>query len=77
MMGPLKYALLIGLPSITKNGYDTPWEYTASVFGGSNLATQSSISVASKTQAWNYLCRAVSINPLMWLTCFLEYLSML
>ena len=47
IMGPLKYGLMIGIPSYNEWGkkrwshyYNSPWEITADLFGGTNNAGQ-------------------------------------
>lgn len=48
----------------------------ASIAGG-YLMNFFTITATEKANAWSYINRAVSINPLLWLTCILEYLSMI
>jgi len=37
-MGLVQYLIQIGIPSLWKNGADTPWELSASMLGGSSIA---------------------------------------
>ncbi len=56
-MGVGNYLIQIGIPSIWKNGDDTPWELSASILGGSALANN--YSEKQKKQARNYFIRSM------------------
>lgn len=66
MMGLLKYALFIGIPSPIKNKDNTPWELSASIFGGSSLG-QNIASSQDIANAMIYCSCAISNNPILWL----------
>ena len=55
-MGLGNYLIQIGIPSVWKNGDETPWELSASMLGGSALA--SGYSEEQKREAYNYYFRA-------------------
>ena len=55
-MGLVNYLIQIGIPSLWKNGDETPWELSASMFGGSALAN--GYSEKQKREAYNYYIRA-------------------
>lgn len=55
-MGLGNYLIQIGIPSVWKNGDETPWELSASMLGGSALAN--GYSEKQKREAYNYYIRA-------------------
>ena len=55
-MGLGNYLIQIGIPSVWKNGEETPWELSASMLGGSALAN--GYSEKQKREAYNYYIRA-------------------
>jgi len=55
-MGLGNYLIQIGIPSVWKNGDETPWELSASMLGGSSLAN--GYSEKQKREAYNYYIRA-------------------
>ena len=55
-MGLGNYLIQIGIPSVWKNGNETPWELSASMLGGSALAN--GYSEEQKREAYNYYIRA-------------------
>lgn len=57
LMGLGNYIIQIGIPSIWKNDDDTPWELSASMLGGSNIADE--YSEKQRKEAKNYLIRAM------------------
>ena len=56
-MGLGNYLIQIGIPSVWKNGDETPWELSASMLGGSALAN--GYSDKQKQRARNYFIRAM------------------
>ena len=52
-MGLGNYLIQIGIPSIWKNGDETPWELSASMLGGSTLANNASNDQKSKARMYN------------------------
>ncbi|MCM1260428.1 MAG: RHS repeat-associated core domain-containing protein [Prevotella sp.] len=56
-MGLGNYLIQIGIPSVWKNGDETPWELSASMLGGSDLAN--GYSEEQKRKARNYYIRAM------------------
>ncbi len=60
-LGIMNYLLRIGIPSVAKNGDNTPWELSASMWGGSTLANG-----ASKVQRRNaFLYLALAAIPIV------------
>ena len=55
-MGFGNYLIQIGIPSLWKNGDETPWKLSASMLGGSALAN--GYSEEQKREAYNYYIRA-------------------
>ncbi|MBQ2723519.1 MAG: hypothetical protein IJF72_02575, partial [Clostridia bacterium] len=55
-MGLGTFLIQIGIPSIWKNKLSAPWELSASILGGSDLAN--TYSEEAKQQAINYFKRA-------------------
>lgn len=55
-MGLGNFLIQIGIPSVWKNGDETPWELSASMLGGSTLAN--GYSEDQKREAYNYYIRA-------------------
>ena len=55
-MGLGNYLIQIGIPSVWKNGDETPWELSASVLGGSALAN--GYSEEFKVEAYRHYIRA-------------------
>lgn len=69
-MGPANFLIQIGIPSIWKNGDETPWELSASILGGSTLAND--YSEKQKQQARNYFIR--SLLPIINIYNIFQYL---
>ena len=69
-MGPVNFLIQIGIPSIWKNGDETPWELSASILGGSTLAND--YSEKQKQQARNYFIR--SLLPIINIYNIFQYL---
>lgn len=60
-LGIMNYLLRIGVPSVVKNGDNTPWELSANIWGGSTLANG-----ASKVQRRNaFLYLALAAVPIV------------
>lgn len=60
-LGIMNYLLRIGVPSVVKNGDNTPWELSANIWGGSTLANG-----ASKVQRRNaFLYLALATIPIV------------
>ena len=61
-LGIMNYLLRIGVPSVVKNGDNTPWELSASIWGGSTLLANG----ASKVQRRNaFLYLALAAIPIV------------
>lgn len=69
-MGLGNYLIQIGIPSMWKNGSETPWELSASLLGGSTFVNGKS--VEQKREAHNYFIRA--IFPLVNIYNIFEYI---
>ena len=70
-MGIGNYLIQIGIPSVWKNGDETPWELSASILGGSNLSNP--YSYQQKKQAISYFM--ISCLPIINISTIIWYLS--
>ena len=72
VMGLGNYLIQIGIPSVWKNGNETPWELSASILGGSALAQP--FTDRQKKQANLYFVLAslpiVNISTIIWYICY-------
>ena len=66
-MGLMQYLIQIGIPSSWKNDDDTPWELSASIFGGSSIANNY---LAEQKRAKIYFALAripiINISTIIW-----------
>ncbi len=69
-MGLVNFLIQVGIPSIWKNGDETPWELSASILGGSTLADD--YSSKQKQQALKYFIR--SMLPIINIYNIFQYL---
>ncbi len=70
MMGLGNYLVQIGVPSAWKNGDQTPWELSASMFGGSALAK----GFSKKQKRLSILYSALSSIPIINISTIIWYL---
>lgn len=70
MIGLGNYLVQIGVPSAWKNGDQTPWELSASMFGGSALAK----GFSKKQKRLSILYSALSSIPIINISTIIWYL---
>lgn len=61
-MGLWNYLVQIGIPSMWKNGDETPWELSASILGGSSLADKCSLDEKKRANIYFTLSNIPILN---------------